>query len=138
MRDCERCDGKGQRELFYKPGVIEECNACEGTGVFAEVDESAILELILAKQGKNKGKLRASMTSPLKKDGILKNRAYYVWRMARFHGGVDMTMPVMAGYCVSGDPYTSELDDLSDKVARESLGSDLRGAMRWGRALGML
>lgn len=138
MRSCTRCEGKGQREVYFKPGVMEECSCCKGAGTFGEVDESAITGLILATQGKNKGKLRSSMVSPLRKDGVLKNRAYYVWRMARFHGGVDTTMPVMAGFCVAGDPYVKELDILSDKVAKDSFGSDLRGAMRWGRALGMM
>jgi hypothetical protein len=118
--------------------VEENCRSCEGSGAFAEFSEDAIRKLIMAGQGKNKGKLRASMVSPLRKDGVEKNRAYYVWRMARFHGGVDVTMPMMAGFCVMGDPYRDELDALADKVSKENFGSDLRGAMRWGRAFGMI
>ena len=94
--------------------------------------------LIMANQGKNKGKIRASMVSPLRKEGVVKNRAYYVWRMARFHGGVDVTMPMAASFCVYGDPYVEELEAIADEVARENFGSNMEAAKRWGRALGML
>ena len=58
-------------------------------------------------------------------------RAYYVWRVARFHGGVDMTMPVMASVEIHGDPYRAELDALTDAMERKYLGSDLRAARIW-------
>ena len=134
MRNCNRCLGVGTRDTF---GKTETCNSCEGKGNFPEIDEAMIRGLIIANQGKNKGRIRASMVSPLRKDGMVKNRAYYVWRMARFHGGVDVTMPIAASFCVMGDPYQDELDVIADKVARENFGSDLAGAKRWGRALGM-
>jgi hypothetical protein len=56
--------------------------------------------------------------------------------MARFHGGIDMTMPVMAGYEVVGDPEVKVLDAMADKVAKENFGTDLAAARVWGRALG--
>jgi hypothetical protein len=135
MRNCKRCEGTGSADFL---GKTEVCRYCNGTGVFAEVDTSEILSLILASKGKNKGKLRTSMSSPLRSEGVVKNRAYYVWRMARFHGGVDTTMPVMAGMCVRNDPYADELDLLADKVAVDSFGSNMAAAYRWGRAFGML
>lgn len=132
--NCTRCEGKGVYDLL---GQERDCPSCQGTGMFPQVNESIILSNIIAKSGKNKGKLKSSMTSPFRSDGVDINRAYYVWRMARFHGGVDMTMPITAGFAVKGDPYVKELDTLADKLAKESFGSDMRGAMRWGKAFGM-
>jgi hypothetical protein len=135
MRNCKRCEGVGSADFL---GKAETCRYCNGTGVFAEVNASEIFSLVISSKGKNKGKLKSSMTSPFRSDGLLKNRAYYVWRMARFHGGVDTTMPVMAGMCVRNDPYTEELDLLADKLAVESFGNNMAAAYRWGRAFGIL
>lgn len=135
MRNCTRCNGSGKREFLNK---ITECNSCEGKGTFAEVDESFIRGLIVANQGKNKGKLRASMVSPLSNEGVMKARAYYVWRIARFHGGVDVTMPMMAEMLVHGDPYKEDLEKLACQVAIENYGTDLAAARRWGRAFGLI
>jgi len=135
MRNCTRCNGNGKCDFF---GKIKDCNACGGTGTFPDLDEGIIRGLIMATQGKNKGKLRASMVSPLRNDGVTKARAYYVWRLARFHGGVDVTMPMAAGWCIMGDPYHQELEALSDKVAKENFGTNMAAALRWGRAFGMI
>lgn len=136
MRNCKRCHGVGK--YSYPNEQLQDCLYCNATGIFEPVDESQILALIIATRGKNKDKLRGSMTSPIRSDGVLKNRAYYVWRMARFHGGVDITMPVMASTCINNDPYRDELDLLADKVAVLSFGSNMRASYRWGRALGMI
>jgi len=146
---CTKCKGTG--ELVFGgwaradgstyPESRHKCSSCCGTGQFAPIDEKAILEAIMATKGKNKGKIRASMSSS---DGFRKRgdatipRAYYVWRIARFHGGVDVTMPIMADTLISGDPCKKELDALADKVAKEQFGSNMRAAIRWGRALGAL
>ena len=61
---------------------------------------------------------------------------YYVWRMARFHGGADVTMPVSAVMEIAKHPWIRELDALADRVARRVYGTDLAAAHRWGRALG--
>lgn len=122
------------------PATERECSSCRGKGEFPAFEQAPILERILATKGKNKGKIRASMTAPFgdKGDGFLESRAYYVWRMARFHGGKDMTMPMSADLIVRGDPSKNELDILSDKVAKEQFGSDLHAAARWGRAFGLV
>lgn len=64
-------------------------------------------------------------------------RSYYVWRMARFHGGRDVTMPVIAFFGVHGDPFRSELDTLASLLAREVFGTDMAAAHRWGGLLGL-
>ncbi len=80
----------------------------------------------------------------------------YIWRMARFHSGADVTMPIMCGFDLqdyldengipgrvamllddAGQAITNEADAVVDKVL-EALGEDPNGAARrWG-ALGIL
>jgi hypothetical protein len=121
MRCCTICDGTGRSKYDDR-----ECYSCDGRGTFGPPNEQAIRSAVRGRNG-----LR---TSPRGLD----TRAYYVWRMARFHGGVDMSMPVMAATLIHGDPYVEELDALADALAREYFGSDLRAALRWGSALGMI
>jgi len=66
------------------------------------------------------------------------SRAYYVWRMARFHGGADVTMPVVASVLRGNDPFVKELDALAELVAKKVFGTDMAAALRWGSALGFL
>lgn len=81
----------------------------------------------------------------------------YVWRMARFHGGADVTMPMMASFdlqnyvdsilgiqsvCVCGTindaarEYLNHLDKVAEQVVVACGGNPHAAAMRWGRALG--
>ncbi len=146
MLPCKRCNG--EKHIISKgftsvegevyPDKKYPCSSCNGQGYLPEVNTQDILNRILATKGKSKGKLRASMISPLSKDGIEAIRAYYVWRIARFHGGKDMTMPMMADLMSRGDPYKEELDKLADKVAEQYLGTNKAAAFRWGKALGII
>lgn len=138
IRQCKRCEGTGKFVDIYAHASEQKCYYCHGTGSFSDFSESDIINLIISSKGKNKGKLRASMTSTNHSDGLTKNRSYYVWRMARFHGGADTTMPIMAQLCVRYDPYIKELDLLADKIASKYFGSNMRAARLWGRALGMV
>ena len=146
MLPCKKCNGN---KVWTSKGFIAvdgtvfpdttyDCNACSKQGFFAPIDEADILKRITAGQGKNKGKIRAAMTSPTSKEGQEAARAYYVWRMARFWSGIDSRMPMTADLVVRGDPFNNELDTLSQKVAKEFYGQDTAGAIRWGRALGMM
>jgi hypothetical protein len=144
MLPCKVC--KGEKVIHSKgftteggkvyPDTTRDCISCKGTGTFPEVNQEKILTRIVAGQGKNKGKIRASMTSSF--SDMEEARAYYVWRLARFHGGKDTTMPMMADLAVRGDPYKGELDKLADQVAKDSFGTDLAAAARWGRAFGII
>lgn len=130
---CTSC--KGTKVASYNKE--KPCRACDARGDFPEVDLESILNLILAKQGKNKGKPRASMTAPWGANSTVETtRAYYVWRLARFHGGLDVTMPVMADMVCNGDPFKNKLDAISQAVAKRAFGSDMVGAMTWAKALG--
>lgn len=145
MLPCKTCKGEGKvhHEGFTDvhgkeyPSRSYPCSSCKATGQFPEIDEAAIRAEILAGQGKNKGKLRAAFSSNGAFRDIAKARAYYVWRLARFHGGKDMTMPITADTATRGDPYKDQLDKLADTIAKESFGTDLAAAVRWGSALGL-
>lgn len=116
MRQCPVCKGSGKRVVLR----VETCSACGGRGWFDPPDEEAIRRAIA---GRRPGTLRS--TPP--RDP----RAYYVWRLARFHGGRDVTMPVIALMRLRDDPYRTELDELADRIAREVFGTDLAAAARW-------
>lgn len=145
---CPRCNGSGRVASVWKDPRIEmpgadglvQCKTCEGQGDLPPLDEAAIRRLI---KGRLPNSLRANRpTRPLASaDRVVKLncwRAYYVWRMARFHSGADVTLPIMASLHLGDDPAREQLDALVDVIAREAFGSDLRGAARWGRALGYL
>lgn len=141
MTACLICKGSKIRiqEAFtygdnHYPEQRSPCSACHGQGEFPEIDAAAIVAGVTASQGKNKGKIRAA--APKHLSNILSERIYYVWRLARFHGGVDMTMPMTAELMSRGDPFRKELDRLADQVAKDNFGSNMRAARAWGQALG--
>lgn len=130
-RHCTKCAGLTRRPGYYWIKENGErytapettCHYCNGSGQFPALDIAGIADEIKGRKG-----LRSTRPKS--------TRAYYVWRMARFHGGADVTMPVCATMDIAGDPFTKELDILADAVARKVHGSDMRAALRWGRALG--
>ena len=139
---CLAC--KGTKERFIKgftaldgtvfPDETRECYKCEGRGEYPAVDLKDILSRIIATKGKNKGRIRAAFPSPTRSEGVNANRAYYVWRMARFNGGKDMTMPMTAQMLIGGDPHFKYLDTFSDIVAKKFYGTDMAAAQAWHRA----
>lgn len=112
----------------------KKCYACDGKGWFSPPNEEAIRRLCFTKHGLRSTRPRDTTETACGHS----QRAYYVWRMARFHGGKDVTMPVMAALDVRGDPYVKELDALADAVAKEAFGTDKAAAVVWGRVLGYL
>lgn len=134
---CGRCKGEKTISDILDETKRRSCTACVGRGEFDPINLEDLLLRIVASKGKNKGKLRASMTSPLTSDGVNAARAYYVWRLARYHGGVDMTMPIMADLVVRGDPFKDKLNTIADAVAKRAFGTDMAAAVTWGRALGL-
>jgi hypothetical protein len=129
-RACSRCKGTGTFTLGgfescgqVYPEVVRACYCCNGKKAFEAPVLSALVDEIKGRKG-----LRSSRPAS--------NRAYYVWRMARFHGGVDVTMPITAISCVSGDPFVKELDLIAEAAARVAFGTDRAAAHRWGMALG--
>lgn len=81
-----------------------------------------------------RGDLRRSPPKPTG-DDVLDDRAYYVWRMARFSGGADVTLPMLASVRIGEDPERDNLDILADRAAQRYFGTDMAGAHRWSSAM---
>ncbi len=121
-----------QAELTWK-----DCCCCAGRGDFPGLTQDDLLELAnqcLVSKGRTKGRLKTSR--PKYEPTVAAKRAYYVWRLARFHGGKDMTMPMGADLDIRGDGARDILDELSRIVARVGTGrSQSVGEARWTHAL---
>jgi hypothetical protein len=155
QRNCLTCKGTGQeKNLFFTSEVpenkrlygqneFESCDHCGASGVYPAPNVEAILDAVIGRKGVRSAKPKETWERPYKGNkqewSIIQrdyNRTYYVWRMARFHGGVDMTLPFWAGLNMRGDPYVKELDFLVDALAKRAFGTDKAAAVKWGRALG--
>jgi hypothetical protein len=124
---CRRCQGsgilKGITDSTIGVNIPDKtCFYCSGTGTFNAPDLQEIMTLIKGRKG-----LRSRRPENV--------RAYYVWRLARFHGGVDVTLPVMAEMDIAGDPYRNLLDTWAQQVAHHVYGSGTRGIDRWHQAM---
>lgn len=131
---CKTCNGSGERPHWRGDGTMQTCSDCDGRGYFAAPDFKAILKAIEGRKrvispllGHEIKALRAKRPD----DG----RAYYVWRMTRFHSGADVCMPVVASWEVSGDPYRKELDDFAAGFAAVLTGKGSIGTQRWAHAM---
>lgn len=147
VRNCKRCKGEGtttsqgfttESGKVY-PTTTSTCSRCKGAKTFTAPDMKALLMLVTTGRGMPEGK-RKVRTAPDKKwdqyNSAEGARAYYVWRIARFHGGKDVTMPMTASMVISGDPFQDELEALASFIAKKGFGTDLAGASRWGVLLG--
>ena len=112
--NCTVCNGT--KVASYDAG--RSCIWCAGTGTFTAPDIAGICAALKGRKG---------LISKKPQD----KRAAYVWRMARFHGGKDVTLPVMASLDVRGDPYVETLETLAEEVAKRVYGSDMLGAAAW-------
>jgi len=138
MKTCEKCEN-GKYTAW--DGKIETCRHCAGSGLFEEPNIDKILSDITTSRG---GNFRLKASAP-NKTAWSENtsvvhpsywRSYYVWRLARFHGGVDVTMPMMAETMVGGDPYRKDLEEMAESLARKFFGSDMAAASVWKNVLG--
>lgn len=141
-RPCKRCHGEGRThsrfavEQGWEGPEGAECRWCHGKGHFAKPDFKALVDVIFTTRG-GKKTFRKSFPSKLDRYGSTDAaRAYFIWRLARFHGGADVTMPITAEGFMLGDPYEKELDEAAGIIARKVFGTDLAATSRWGRLLG--
>jgi len=141
-RPCTRCHGEGRThstwavENGYEGPEGKKCHCCEGKGSFPGLDVAKIVDALFTTKGKSRS-FRKSFPSKLNHfSSTFGGRCYYVWRLARFHGGADVTMPMTADMVTGGDPFKKELDALADLVAKKVYGTDLAAAYRWGGLLG--
>lgn len=132
-RPCKQCDGTGRDKSEWRLGSV--CLYCYGAGSFPRPDLKALVEAVTTSKA---GRRRFRASRPKREQSIAANRAYYVWRLARFHGGADVTMPIVAGVLNGSDPWIDSLDVIAEAVAKQAFGTDMAAANRWGRALGYL
>lgn len=132
QRPCKRCSGTGEQKPYFS-GDTRVCYVCKGRGSFDRPATTLILNLVLSL---TKGKVAVRSARPERRPDVHGPRAYFVWRLARFHGGRDVTLPVIADMEVGSDPYKKELDELASVVAKMWFGNDTTGALRWGPLLG--
>lgn len=145
-RVCKRCQGEGRthskwaKENGYEGPEGKECPHCKGTGIFPGFHPLDILSDCLTRPDRN-GKRRMYKSFPHKKllpyETLRGARAYYVWRIARFHGGIDPKTPVVAEQLCQHDPFRDELENLASYLAEQVFGTSRAGALRWARAMGL-
>ena len=131
-RPCARCGATGAPSAEDRRFGARVCPRCDGVAHFPAPDGVAILRAILSSRGRSRAALRTSAPANRSRAEC---RAYFVWRLARFHGGVDVSMPALAATLVSGDPFVTELHAFAEAVARVTCGTDLAAAFRWFGAL---
>ncbi len=103
-----------------------------------DVNEARIREVIFGRNGLRRSFGLGDSNRAAKGDLGLSHQAYYVWRLARFHGGADTTMPMLASLMMHGaaKEEMDSLDYLADKVAMEAFGTDMAAAHKWSGVLG--
>ena len=124
-RPCIQCKGTGRRTS----PALRGCTRCKGRGHFDPPHLQAIATTLRGRGGKGLRVRRPRHN--------LGSRYYYVWRMARFHGGADVCMPVMAELVIDGDPFVDELQALAEVLAHEAFGTNMAAAERWAPLLGL-
>lgn len=127
MKTCTCCNGTGLSTTG------RACYACNGEKQFPEPNYKEIIKDITVNR---KGKRTFRASAPKRRETTREKRAYYVWRLTRFHGGADVTMPIMAETLISGDPYVKELDKFAGMVAERVYGTQMAAAYRWGAIFG--
>jgi len=139
--DYYRIDGEDYYGHNRPHRTDPPCQACKGRGTWDAPDVDAILATISAGQKSKTGRkptFRKSWPSTTDRSTVEGSRAYFVWRLARFHGGADVTLPMTAETLSSADPYRAYLDRIAENVAAHVFGTDRAGAYRWGQALGAI
>lgn len=122
------------------PETRRTCSTCEGAGVLSEPDFQAIFEAVSTTRGAAKGQRKFRKSAPelwkQSNRGLANRRAYYCWRIARFHGGADVTLPMTAELFCGKDAWKPELEAYASALAKAVFGTELAAAHRWVNALG--
>jgi hypothetical protein len=129
---CKSCNGTGittYESFIAVDGTVypkreRTCIWCDGAGHF---DRPDLLELVKAIKGRKPGKLRSKRPDD--------SRAYFIWRMARFHTGDDVCLPMAAQMDVGADPYREMLELTAEIVAQRLTGHTSAGRARWRSAM---
>lgn len=137
---CGRCKGTGINKGLKGEGYSfpdRPCYFCNGTGSLGGFEPLAVVKACFVVKKGQRARFRRSPPARWndRARGSDNARAYYVWRMIRFHGGKDVTMPMEAISVCEGDPAMPLLDALVTVVAKMVCGTDRAAAYRWGRLL---
>lgn len=133
-RPCTGCNGT-QKASYDANAVCLRCNRVSNDGTYPGLDLLAVHDALFTSRGGTR-RFRKSFSSAAGFSDRFSARVYYVWRIARFNGGADVTMPMTAELLISADPFKPELEQLAQIVARQVFGTAKAGAHRWARALG--
>ena len=145
-RNCKRCQGEGRthskwaKDNGYEGPEGKKCPHCKGKGTMRGFNPVEVLNNCLTRPNRD-GKRRMYKTFPHKKllpyETLEGSRAYYVWRIARFHGGVDTKLPMVAEQLCQYDPFREELENLASFLAEQVYGTSRAGALQWARVVGL-
>ena len=122
--NCTRCNGAGLVDHWRRDGSKVTCTCCDGRGTFEAPD---LEQLCIAIKGRKPGTLRSKRPDDA--------RAWFLWRMCRFHSGKDVTLPMTASLAVDGDPFVPTLDAAARVIAQHLTGKDSIGSARWRHAM---
>jgi hypothetical protein len=129
---CGRCNGTmiNVYEGFTAvdgtvyPRKEKPCLWCDSLGHFTKPDLAALVKAV---KGRKAGTLRSKRPDD--------SRAYFIWRMARFHTGADVCLPMTAQMEVAGDPYRDMLELVAEMLAERLTGHKSAGRARWQSAM---
>ena len=136
VRACTRCNGAGYnlKDGFSyvtedgkhrsHPTRWEVCYCCDGVGLFHAPRPTDLIQQVKGRKPRTLRSKRPDNT-----------RSYFVWRLARFHGGKDVCLPMGADMDIAGDPYKEVLDELARLIAKAYFGSGNFGTARWQQAM---
>ena len=122
--NCTRCDGAGLVDHWRGDGSKLQCDCCDGRGTFEAPDLEQLCAAI-------KGRKPRTVRSKRPEDP----RAWFLWRMVRFHTGQDTCLPMTASLAVDGDPFVSTLDAAARVIAQHLTGKESIGSARWRHAM---
>ena len=122
--NCTRCNGAGQVKNWRGDGTMISCDCCYGRGFFERPD---LVQLSAAIKGRKPSTLRCKRPND--------PRAWYLWRMVRFHSGKDVTLPMTASLSIHGDPFMPMLDQAAKLIAKHLTGRESIGSARWRHAM---
>lgn len=129
---CGRCEGSKLTiseawtavDGRHFPRREKPCIWCDGVGHFTKPDLTALVKAV---KGRKPGKLRSKRPDD--------TRAYFIWRMARFHTGDDVCLPMAAQMDIAGDPYRDMLELVAEMLAERLTGHKSAGRSRWQAAM---